>query len=666
MTRRSFLQKSRGGPPASRDLLLVTLTLVVVDAIAAFFLLYVYFPARRRETLEKTPAQLSLLARDRQNALAGWVRERLSDAELIASHVPASKSENEAAELLDRFLRAYRYESAFLVNDSGVVVRGGSTETDDASVVRFAREAMHSSATKIDFRRVASRKPKIFTAAKVAPSPESATVVFVSDPYDYVYPLFSTFAVASRTGETNLIGIYGEEGVALNPYPEGFPPPMTLKRRIPRDFAAHALASGERSIRYVDRREQPVIGVAKVIPHTEWVVIAKIDEEEALAGAVAETKRLGGLLAFVSLMLASIAFAILRSRRVHELRAAENQLARLFENSTTGIIVLQVIFDGAGSPVDHEIVEMNPAAEHLLGVTASEEIGKRCADAVYLQWPAETRARNYEVALTGTAIQYERFSSALERWYETRSFSPRYGQFAQLFTDITERKKSEAAVRKLSARLLRVQDETRRRIARELHETVAQSLAGIRLNLSLLKRTISGNGREPELVNDSISMTDEAITQTRTLSYLLHPPMIDQAGLLTTLRWYVDGFQQRSGIVTTLDAPDELGELSRDIETSVFRIVQESLTNIKRHAGSTSARVSIERLDHHLSIEIADQGRGLPLAVRDDLDALLASGVGIAGVNERVHELGGEMAIRSSDQGTTLTVTLPVDIKSVA
>lgn len=120
-----------------------------------------------------------------------------------------------------------------------------------------------------------------------------------------------------------------------------------------------------------------------------------------------------------------------------------------------------------------------------------------------------------------------------------------------------------------------------------------------------------------------------------------------------------EGFQQRSGIATTLDAPPDLGRLSRDAETAVFRIVQESLTNVQRHAGSATARVSIERHGDRLSIAIADQGHGMPAAVRGDRNALLASGVGIAGINERVHELGGELGIQSSESGTTVTVTLP-------
>lgn len=608
------------------------------------------------------PAQLSLLARDRQNALSGWARERLSDAELTASMLAAASGDHTAAELLDRYIRAYGYETAFLVDDAGaVLLRRGSMETDDASAAQFARDTIQASRAKIDFQRV-GRAPKILTACPFARpgGAGTAAVVFVSDPYDYVYPLFSTGSVASKTGETNLIGLYDEWGVALNPYRSGAPPPMTVRRPIPKDYASRVLATGEQSIRYLDRDGIPVIGVVKAIPRTPWIVATKIDEDEVIAGAVAETWRLGQLLVVVSLILALTAFVILRSRRVHELREAEDRLARLFENSTTGIITFRVIFDDAGSPADHEIMDMNPAAERLLGVTATHEIGKRSSDAPYLQWSADERESNYDVALTGTSIEYERFNPVLERWLETTSFSPRYGQFAQLCTDITERRKTAEAMRKLSARLLRVQDDERRRIARELHDSVGQNLAAVRMNLGMMKRFTAADDRATDVVDDSIMATDDAISQIRTLSYLLHPPMIDQAGLLTALRWYIDGFERRSGIATKLDVPEDLGRLSRDIETTVFRIIQESLTNIQRHAGSATASVSVGRPNDRLFIEISDHGRGLPAGVRNDRDALLASGVGIAGINERVREFGGEMTIQSTDKGTTLRVTLPV------
>lgn len=528
MPQRTVVARRGGVPPARRDFLLVALILLIIDAVATVLLIYVYYPPRREEALARARGQLALLARDRQNEIEGWVAERLADAELTAALLSADAR---APDLLDHYLRAYRYESAVILADDGaLLLRRGSDKTDLPTIAAFVRQAPATRAS-IDFRRSVTGEPKILSACRLTGS-RPAAVVFVFDPYDYIYPLFNTVTVASRTGETVLIGLYGEWGVALSPYRFGSAPPMTVRARIPPGLAAAQLARGEQSIRMVDRRGMAVIGVVKVIPRTPWVVFAKIDEAEAVEGAVEESMRLGRMFAFGSLMLAMTAFAILRSRRVHQMRAAEE------------------------------------------------------------------------------------------------------------------------AVHHLSARVLRVQDETQRRIARELHETVAQSLAGLRMNLGMMQRS--------EIVADSIEIVDSAMNEVRTMSYLLHPPMIDQAGLITALRWYLEGFQQRSGIVTTLNAPDDLGRLSRSLETSVFRIVQESLTNVQRHSGSATARVAVQRDGDRLSIEIADEGHGLPPVLRDDPNALLAAGVGIAGINERVHELRGEMNIHSSDAGTALTVTLPI------
>jgi len=639
-------------PDARRDLLFVALILLLVDAVAAALLIDVYFPARRDEALARAPAQLSLLARDRQNALAGWVAERLADAKLAASLLSANAA---APDLLDHYIHSYGYESALIVDHAGtVVLRRGGNDTDAATIAEFVRRPLESDAW-IDFRRTAARKPKILTAARFA----NGFIVFVTNPYDYVYPLFSTVDAASRTGETNLIGLDGQWAVGLTPYRYGAPPPMTARAPMPSRTAAQALARGERTIRMIDRRGMPVIGVVKSIPHTPWVVFAKMDEDEVIDGAAGETARLGQLFALVSVMLAVTAFAILRSRRMHKMRAAEGQLARLYENTTTGVLVMQLVLDEKGLPHDHQVVDMNPAAARFFGVTAGDEAGKRSADAPYLQWPPGIRARNYKVALTGGADEYEQYDAASNRWYEIRAFSPLRGQVAQLLTDVTQRRKSEEAVRNLSARVLRVQDETQRRIARELHETVAQSLAGLRMNLGMIEQAAGGDG-QTEIVEESLTIVDHALSEVRTVSYLLHPPMIDDAGLITSLQWYVEGLQQRSGIATTLDAAEDVGPLPSHLETAVFRIVQESLTNVQRHSGSTSARVAVRRTGDVLSIEIADEGRGLPAALRDDRSALLAAGVGIAGINERVHELRGTLHIQSSEKGTILTVSVPM------
>jgi len=234
--------------------------------------------------------------------------------------------------------------------------------------------------------------------------------------------------------------------------------------------------------------------------------------------------------------------------------------------------------------------------------------------------------------------------------------------------DITERKLAEEELARraqqlqaLSGRLLQSQDEERRRIARELHDTTAQNLGALRIQLSMLKRLAAVSvPPASEAIDESIGLADRAIAEVRTLSYVLHPPMIEEAGLLASLRWYVRGFQERSGIAITLDLPAELERLPIDTETAVFRIIQEALTNIMRHSGSGHATIRIEREPGILKLRIRDEGRGVPHALRGDESLLAAAGVGIASMRERARELGGSMRVQSDDRGTAIEVRLPI------
>jgi PAS domain S-box-containing protein len=309
-------------------------------------------------------------------------------------------------------------------------------------------------------------------------------------------------------------------------------------------------------------------------------------------------------------------------------------------------------------------VDANPAATELLGLTREEILTKRVGD---------------------FAIPAER-DALLSMWRQAQSHRGERGEFTILrkdgetreieyvavadvlpgfscafLHDITGRKDAERSVQRLSARLLQLQDEERRRIARQLHDTTAQNLTAIRLNLVRLRPALAGSDpSSTEALEESIGLTEESIAEIRTLAYLLHPPMIEEAGLLATLPWYARGFESRSGIRVTLQLPEELSRLPLEVETAVFRIVQEALSNIQRHSGSAVASIRLERRPHALELQIADEGRGVPAHLRNDDRLLAASGVGIAGIRERIRELGGRMTIRSGDRGTTVNVTVPL------
>ena len=213
----------------------------------------------------------------------------------------------------------------------------------------------------------------------------------------------------------------------------------------------------------------------------------------------------------------------------------------------------------------------------------------------------------------------------------------------------------------LNARMTTLQDEERRRIARELHDSVGQLLAAVSMNSSL----VAGESHKlsPEAakrLSDNAAMVEEATKEIRTISHLLHPPLLDEAGLASALRCYVAGFSERSGIATKLDMPTNFSGLSSDAELSIFRVIQECLTNIHRHAGSPTAEIRITQQETCLQVEIEDAGKGILPEKEPVLELSTNTGVGLRGMRERLRPLGGTLHIHSTGHGTRVTAILPI------
>jgi signal transduction histidine kinase len=218
---------------------------------------------------------------------------------------------------------------------------------------------------------------------------------------------------------------------------------------------------------------------------------------------------------------------------------------------------------------------------------------------------------------------------------------------------------ANASLRELSARLLSMQDQERRRISRELHDSVGQMLAAIKMNNDAIAReSLSPQGREAVLQNSS--MVDEILSGIRTISHLLHPPLLDEAGLSSALSWYAQEFSQRSGIRVMLNCDSSVGRLPADLETAIFRIAQECLGNVHRHSKSATASLSLTVRDGIAHLEITDEGCGIPpQRLRELTDR--RGGVGLRGLRERVTQFGGRFQVQSSTDGTKVTADLPVD-----
>ncbi len=222
--------------------------------------------------------------------------------------------------------------------------------------------------------------------------------------------------------------------------------------------------------------------------------------------------------------------------------------------------------------------------------------------------------------------------------------------------------KANQGLRDLTARLLHFQDEERRRIARELHDSVGQTLAALSMNLSSAGADIQRLTKTAAAIADSEALVKEMTTDIRTISYLLHPPLLDEAGLTSALQWYVEGLTSRSAISVDLEVPDDFDRLPRDLETAIFRVVQECLTNVHRHSGSPVAKIRLSRSASDVQLEVRDEGKGIPTEKLSEMASSGAPGVGIRGMRERIHQLGGSLEIGSdgNGKGTAVVVKLPV------
>jgi len=208
----------------------------------------------------------------------------------------------------------------------------------------------------------------------------------------------------------------------------------------------------------------------------------------------------------------------------------------------------------------------------------------------------------------------------------------------------------------LSARLLSLQDVERRRIARELHDSLGQYLVALKLNMDMVRQSPT----RQDLWIEVDQLMQRCIAEVRTLSYLLHPPTMDAAGFVSATRWFVEGYGQRSGVKVTLDTPEDFGRLPDAIELALFRVLQEALANVHRHSGASEAHVLVRQNSNQVVLEVRDNGRGLPEDIlRQFDDTGVGTGVGLGGIRERARELGGKLTLQSDSSGTLLSIVIP-------
>jgi two-component system NarL family sensor kinase len=361
-----------------------------------------------------------------------------------------------------------------------------------------------------------------------------------------------------------------------------------------------------------------------------------------------------------------------RQRAEEALRSSEERFRTVVESLHIGIVLL-----GPRA----EILFANQAAQQMFDMPIKDVLGKNSSElglvAVYedgTEMPFSMRPGPRALA-TGKAIRNQvmgwRRRDSNEVLWILGEVVPIFGENGKLdqlvssFSDITKRKQAEEALHQLSTRLLQLQDEERRRLGRELHDSLAQSVLAVNLNLAQVTRTgVPLDERSLRAISEARGVLQEMSREIRTLSYLLHPPVLDELGLTSAIKEYARGFSERSGIMLEVDLQAGFGRLSQEAETAFFRIVQESLSNIQRHSGSQTAKIRLRGDATRVELEVSDRGCGMDqTTVERGRSAGSRLGVGILGMRERMAQLGGKLEVESKSQGTTVRAAIPLMVE---
>jgi len=218
-----------------------------------------------------------------------------------------------------------------------------------------------------------------------------------------------------------------------------------------------------------------------------------------------------------------------------------------------------------------------------------------------------------------------------------------------------------AELQQLTQRLLKVQDDERRKLARDLHDTTGQTLAALKISVSMLQQLCEKVPAVVAMASEVAQLADQALEEIRTMSYLLHPPLLDEVGFACAAEWYIEGFAKRSGINVKAELAKSNGLLPKRVEIALFRVLQECLTNIHRHSGASDANVHFEHDTETVILEVRDFGQGIPEERLQLLHGVSGeTGVGLAGMRERLHELNGTLEMKSDPRGTRMRATIPL------
>ncbi len=354
------------------------------------------------------------------------------------------------------------------------------------------------------------------------------------------------------------------------------------------------------------------------------------------------------------------AYSDAQTREQEEIRRAKEEWEKTFDAVSDPVLLMD----------EHcRVKHANKSASALLGPELKDLLEKCCTevlDGLARPHPACPYRNLFSAGKRGKSNQAE---TRKGRTFDAAAWpifdgAGKVRGCVHVLRDITERRRAEESLRQLSTQLLRAQDDEQRRIARELHDSTGQYLAALGMNLAWIKE--QGGRLDPQtdaILAESAEIVKRCTQEIRDFSYLLHPPTLDEYGLASALRWFVERFARRSGIQVTLELPEDLRRLSRGEEIALFRVVQESLTNVHRHSGSPTVQIRLVQDLESLSLEVIDQGHGFQSSGSAAEGGPPRIGVGLLGMRERISGLGGHLEVESDGHGTTVRALLPLEEK---
>ena len=562
---------------------------------------------------------------------------------------------------LDLALRLHR-------DTEHVFVVSGNLE-HDKRYETTARQEFKSYESRLDITYLTDLTPEELTV-KARTLPPRSIILFVSQHSQNAQgKTLESFDHVALLSQSARVPIYGMSGPALGYGIVGgylYTPETTAAKTAE---IVRQIANGARA------HDIPIQN-APAVPLFDWRELYRwnISEDRLPLGSIVRFKQLTfwqqykvhiiGVLAIIFLQTLLIAALLVQRRRkrtvAHRLSDSEDRFARLFRANPQSVLLTTL--------EDCRYIEVNDSFLEMSGYERNEVIQRSSIELNMWPSPAEHDAfvetLKQQGSLRNTETIFRRKDGEQRVLLSSAELVEIGGTKCILIVsnDISDRKESERQLAELTARLLRTQDEERRRIARELHDVTAQSIGLIMLNLALVQNAASSLDKpSKDKLTESLALGEQALKDIRTLSYVLHPPLLDQAGLMTALKWYVKGFQERSGVMVSFTETGSDGHrMPPEVEYALFRVVQECLTNIRRHTRSETAEISLTRTKDEVSLSVRDHGKGYQAEISHNGDSAEFMGVGIPGMRHRLKQLGGELLVDSNHDGTTVTATVPV------